>query len=428
MILFEIKAAENHSDVFGRNNRGTRYSQSCRAALQLMAHFSRFCDELNLRQGRFESQEWKELSKHDDWIKLCAVFPFYDGDVFDDDVRLLWKKAREAIYFAHSAYPHQHGKAYIIRPENVIFKSKRDLELDECWLEHMLGLHHGPSISASDDTPSITRDYLRKLWTEAYMEITCWCLLGTFGTILRLRSKKSDEENPEYSKGSSTGILDTDLCQITSTNTAHLQQPTLLTAEQNYILTNMAPTTDKPVLILGSSGTGKTFLLLEKIKQLQECGLLRQDARAIIFVDKNQICLFSWLKKETAPFGDRVDICRVNPDQEGRLEGLADLIEEQTKSSSVKYVFVDQLEDLINERTNIDRELTLLQETLQKRKCVILMWVLWNSQMCMQQITYPIKGFWSSPYAYRRLSFELMGKWSKAGPKLHGTGVLKDYA
>ena len=191
----------------------------------------------------------------------------------------------------------------------------------------------------------------KKKVTEDFLKISTWCLLHSFGLILSQVAKSIREPLQPDCPNAKQSIL-------SPVQKALVTQP----------LRNR-----KPVLIMGSTGTGKTFTALEKINNIFDCGLLSADAKAIYIVKSSQLCLSWWLKKKLAVFGELVEVAMADS-----FKSLMKMLEDTTTTADVKYVFVDQLEDFIDPNTDVFELLKLLRLTLLDR--FELMWILWNGK------------------------------------------------
>ena len=168
---------------------------------------------------------------------------------------------------------------------------------------------------------------------------------------------------------------------------------------------------------MGLSGTGKTFLLLAKLKQLQEHKLLKSDAKALVIVAATQESLYWDLTEKLSPFGNYVLIDRVKyPLGVPVFASLKELLE---KTTDVKFIFVDQMEDLISNDTDFMIELSLLSKDFNEK--FRLMWVLWNGKGATSHI---FEDGWSrSDQFIKEVSFlndaeQLYGKGEFAGRML----------
>jgi hypothetical protein len=298
MILFEVKAARSREDVFGKKGK-FKYSQIYKATLQSLTHLRMLDQELKLgfdwiskesftkaRNAKETNAKEKDLEDENSvertwvqksnwralracWVKLCVVFPNYTGDVLEENG--FSNLAKENFGEGSS---------------NVILITGKDVSSFSSQLESMLS-----STDASESSPSVAPNADGMSSSRLlYEKVATWCLFHTFGLILSQRSKKIDIEHDNML----TTFVRAGAGELATT----LQRKTpvaLLTVRQRSIL-NYEHSGKKPVLIVGAAGTGKTFLLLAKIKQLQEENKLSKTAKALVIIHESQVCLRMFLK------------------------------------------------------------------------------------------------------------------------------------
>ena len=317
--------------------------------MQLTTHLSKLNDEVKLDQDWIKGKKWEGLKNY--WIKLCAVFPCYEDN--QNVAKNKVEKAQAALGGDCS---------------DIFFVCKTDLTSSVGWLEKMLDL---PQPSNSWYGPIwrwwhwFAAPFLKRRQTVEYLKVFVWCLLHSFGVILAQRSKLIDEKHTAAftEEPKNTPISKTDVA--------------FLTAQQYYVLNNSAHA-EKPALIIGAPGTGKTFLLLAKLKQLQDQGLLKSDAKALVILEATQGCLYWDLREKLSPFGDKVLISQLRAVQSYNgdvFRGLQMLLKGTT---GVGFVFVDQVEDFIFINTRIMDEISSLCQGFKNGKTFCLMWFLWN--------------------------------------------------
>jgi hypothetical protein len=293
---------------------------------------------------------WKQecLTQEEDWVRLCGVFPFFEGNARDDLAfsRLARKMTRESdrrVDFLYASHLRDPGFASTV--------------------EDMLDI-----VSLS----SPTEPQQRKISTLEYLKGATWCLLHSVGVILHHRSRLMDEELARHCRDGPS-----DNARQGSSEQTELA---LLSAEQMYILTNKPPTR-KLVIILGRAGTGKTFLLLAKIKRLDELRLLHKQSKAIVLVHGKNIGLYWQLKRRLWYLRQKV---LVHP-YHGSFEDLKGYVALSMKRG-YKYVFVDQLEDFLPSfRGDPEREELFFIEELEGLYQILkekarLVWLFWNGK------------------------------------------------
>jgi hypothetical protein len=210
----------------------------------------------------------------------------------------------------------------------------------------------------------------RKRFHVEYLRFAVWCLLHSFGVVLSHRSELMDKEHVEMcAKGPGQAIAP----GMTSRT-----KLALLSSQQMYILTN-SPSVNKPVLIMGRAGTGKTFLLVEKIKQLD--AFFKDKAfKALVVVQWQNHGLYWQLRDKLSHLGDRVQICSLN----GSLEVLAEVLEDAIAKEGVQYVIVDQLEDFIKHRTEVMEEMCDFHRLFRFK--LQMLWFSWNGKAYLSDL------------------------------------------
>jgi predicted AAA+ superfamily ATPase len=143
----------------------------------------------------------------------------------------------------------------------------------------------------------------------------------------------------------------------------------LLTPTQMAYITNDA--SNQPLLIIGSAGTGKTFLVMNKIKQLRQ--RITEVARAMVIAKCDQMCLLHTLKNDLRDY-EHVVIEPVN------CLSLEELVEHLNNRipEDIKFVFVDQLEDFVHDQHTDD---SIRNNLCLKSGKFDVAWFLWNSGM-----------------------------------------------
>ncbi len=203
------------------------------------------------------------------------------------------------------------------------------------------------------------------------MKVTAWCFLHTFGLVLNRTSSAVDREMEDkclkdaaYCESGDKSTLDSGESQKTLI--------ALLTPPQMAIITN--DVSNQPLLIVGSAGTGKTFLVMNKIKQLHSSSAgqrITAVSRAMVIAKCDQICLLHTLKNALREYEHVV----VEPVDCLSLEELVVHLNNHIPED-IKYVFVDQLEDFVNESSAasiVENQLRL------KSGKFDVSWFLWNS-------------------------------------------------
>ncbi len=341
-MLFEVKSTTDSGNVLGKSEKNFYHSQGGKAARQCLTHMSRLNDELSLG---FDCADRDQRYLQQSWVKLCVVFPNFDG--CDQDKQEFLTRV-ENVFGPGSS--------------NIAFLTKADVELFQAHLEALLPPPALPGLNVTE-----TAGNARK-----YFQMATWCLFHTFGMILSHRSKVIDKEHSTYiASGVGSGHGDP---------AAQQTQIALLTPLQMYILANQRHP-EKPALILGSAGTGKTFLLVGKIKLLREKDLINEQAKALVIVHADQCGLYAQLKAKLDPFGPAVVIRSV--DRNGRKKKpkvLLDFLKTSNSMQGVKYVFVDQLEDFVERSTDVLAELAAFNEYRRQNPQIQLLWFLWNGK------------------------------------------------
>ncbi len=350
MTLFEVKSAEACNAV---------RSISCKAALQLMTHLLMLNRELalgfnwlppNKKHDWVRGCNWQNLEGC--WVQVCVVFPHYTKNTF---VKANFDKLMKE----------KHG----VRSSNIRFMNGNDVkEFSALQLEAMF-CRAEPATGSMAKADEISNSRL------TYQKVAAWCLLHTFGTIIHRRSQLIDQEQSEALTACVCPIADCECSMLPHQKTAIA----LLTGPQRSIL-NQRHDRKKPVLIVGSAGTGKTFLLLAKVKQLHEDKKLSKTSKALVVIEEHQVGLRMFLEDMFTRFDETV-ILRIAPrshdkDQLG-LTGVLDVLIEA--GECVKYLFVDQMEDFLWVETDI---LELLAP-FRKHEQLELMWFLWNGRLML---------------------------------------------
>ena len=347
MVIFEVKGTDLRNTtnaekgVFPKEQNANGWSPGSVAARQLIIHLSKLNEELEWKEDWIERKDWTQLKGF--WVKLCAFFPRFDGKPGDEQAFKTMVKEKigngaENIQFIHN--------------QSLFSDLKRLLDIEATVV---------PVVPPS----SIDPQQHKKMLTLSYLQTAVWCLLHSFGVILSHRSNLIDQEHENLCQVAPSQILTTGMSPRTTL--------ALLTAKQMHILTS-SPTAQKPVLILGKAGTGKTFLVRMKIKQLAENNKLKIDAKALVVVHPRNYMLLQDLKLQLSYLGDKVVICARN----GTLKGLAEELKKDLANGGFKYVFLDQLEDFVKVRTKVVAELKDLFKILSDDSQ--LMWILGNGR------------------------------------------------
>jgi hypothetical protein len=352
MILFEVKSATTKGNVFRNNDKDFNNSTSRQAALQTMTHLWMLNRELKLgldwlpRSRRIDwvqGVEWQNLK--DCWVKLCVVFPDYLGN---DTDRTAFEDLAERMFVRGSG--------------NIRFLTKNDVENFSSQLETMLD-----AADVAQPASRVPPKGEEMSPSRLFHKVAVWCLLQTFGLVLSQRSQKMDEELRQ--------ALSTtpDRAGALSTSSRQKTRIALLTEKQRFIL-NPENDQDKPVLIVGDSGTGKTFLLLAKLRQLQEENLLTETAKALVIIEERQVFMRMFLEDTLgSEFGGIVTL-RSAKQSSRPLGGVLDVLNEEREH--VKYLFVDQVEDYLHRDTDLMDALLPFCE----HKQLQLMWFLYNGR------------------------------------------------
>jgi hypothetical protein len=339
--------------VFRKKEDEFKYSQSHKAARQLLTHLLNLNRELNLGfdwiapsrdPNWLQGSNWRKLQTC--WVKLCVVFPDYSDGPLDK------------VKFGNLA-----EKTLGVGSSNVHFLTRNDVGAFSAQLEAWLassGAASEPGLLLSSEGMNRAR--------QTYQKVSMWCLLHTFGMILSQRSRLIDEE---HSRVLTSGAGEPSTLSSWKTPIA------LLTARQLFILAN-EHNKEKPVLIVGSAGTGKTFLLLGKLKQLKENNLLHDEAKALVIIEHGQVCLHTILKGQLAIFGAAVILRTYKYGRGKKLRGVLDVLKRE--GELVKYLFVDQLEDFIDQNTKVLQELERFHQYCCEHRQLQLMWFMWNAR------------------------------------------------
>jgi hypothetical protein len=320
----------------------------------LTTHLWILNEELGWKQDWITRKEWKNLGSG--WVRLCAVFPFYEraAQTQTDPLKNQLDDRNEFSKLVIGC-GHPLGEGC----DSIHFVQKLDMESFSSRLEDILNL-------PSTQMTSIDPLQRRKFHVE-YLRFAVWCLLHSFGVVLSHRSELIDKEHAEMCTTSPVQGVDPGMPPRTKL--------ALLSSQQMYILTN-APSVNKPILIMGRAGTGKTFLLVEKIKQLHQLSKREQrDFKALVVVRWMNHGLYWQLRDKLSHLGDRVHICPVNGGRKALTQELKDAVDRR----GIQYVFVDQLEDFINpEMMEVLKVLEAFHRLLSTK--LQLLWFLWNGK------------------------------------------------
>lgn len=283
-----------------------------------------------------------DWTREDVWVKMCLVLPNYDCAVSPGNTL-----KQIGTFFTPSS------RNYDLNAKtHWMFKSHVD-KGHSCQdeLSEVLGIR-SPAVPEQGNK-------------EEFEKITIWCILHSCGLILKQRSDAIDEQH----KG-----------LVTDENMQRTTPVAILTENQMILLRNKKYEEGKPVGILGPAGTGKTFLILRKIEQLDERGLLSKDEKAMVIVESRNQGLYAELKKRLQNYGEKITVRRLKSldDYDDSWKALVEYFKHDEELKHVKYVFVDQLEDFFKSYDAVEDGLNKLAGAVVKAQKLNLCWFLWN--------------------------------------------------
>jgi hypothetical protein len=246
-MLFEIKGLKLQRDLARRQGTRTKPIQTrgVKGARQLDTH-----------RKKLEADLGTKLP----WVQTCLVLPNYS-----------------AGSPAGLEYLEEAMRELALEPSEVLDRSQLGFEDGAAkhfdlysWFKERLVTSAGPVDAGA---------------TSACQKLACWCLLHCTGILFRQLSAKMDgvlthaEPPPFLSGGKDTVALLT-----------HAQYKV-------YHSDCTVPSLKPAILILGGAGTGKTFVILEKLKKLHREGKLDNYNKGMFICFHANNCLMTQVSR-----------------------------------------------------------------------------------------------------------------------------------